>query len=258
MRNSRGLRKKRKLEISCSLRGGDPQALIEELRQELNYEKDLNANLRVQLQKTLESNSELILAVQDLDEMLEQKNRETSTFSSKLVINENPVELQDSDTDEEQKALEYLVKEHTDAKDAYLLEQRITDLSSELEFYRRDKDELEMQMEQLALDYEILKQENHDISYKLEQSELQEQLKIQYECSGFSTINELETQIENLENQLKNQTKEFSDALSTISELETHAKSLEQELEKQAEGFEADLEALTRTKVEQEQRAIRA
>lgn len=238
--------------------GGDPRALIEELRQELNYEKDLNANLRVQLQKTLESNSELILAVQDLDEMLEQKNRETSTFSSKSVINENQMVLQDSDADEEQKALEELVKEHTDAKDAYLLEQRITDLSSELEFYRRDKDELEMQMEQLALDYEILKQENHDIAYKLEQSEVQEQLKIQYECSGFSTINELETQIENLENQLKKQTKEFSDALSTISELETHAKSLEQELEKQAEGFEADLEALTCAKVEQEQRAIKA
>ncbi|KAI3721608.1 hypothetical protein L2E82_32624 [Cichorium intybus] len=38
-------------------------------------------------------------------------------------------------------------------------------------------------MEQIALDYEILKQENHDISYKLEQSQLQEQLKMQYECS---------------------------------------------------------------------------
>jgi len=44
--------------------------------------------------------------------------------------------------------------------------------------YRRDANELEMQMEQLAPDYEILKQENHDIAYKLEHSELQEQLKM--------------------------------------------------------------------------------
>ena len=50
--------------------------------------------------------------------------------------------------------------------------------------YRRDANELEMQMEQLAPDYEILKQENHDIAYKLEHSELQEQLKMQYECSS--------------------------------------------------------------------------
>ena len=42
----------------------------------MNHEKDLNANLRIQLQKTQESNNELILAVQDLDEMLEEKNKE--------------------------------------------------------------------------------------------------------------------------------------------------------------------------------------
>ncbi|KAF5734824.1 putative ATP binding protein [Tripterygium wilfordii] len=59
------------------------------------------------------------------------------------------------------------------------------DLQSKTQINKRDnKDELEMQMEQLALDYEILKQENHDLAYKLEQSELQEQLKFQYECSS--------------------------------------------------------------------------
>ncbi|KAF2297798.1 hypothetical protein GH714_003131 [Hevea brasiliensis] len=141
----------------------------------------------------------------------------------------------ETDDDEEQKVLEELVKKHRDAKEAYLLEQRIMDLSSEIEIYRRDKDELEMQMEQLALDYEILKQENHDMSYKLEQK----------------------VQIESLENELKNQSKEYSESLVAINELQTYIKSLEDELEKQTEGFEADLEALTCAKVEQEQRAIR-
>ncbi|KAA8522386.1 hypothetical protein F0562_013253 [Nyssa sinensis] len=255
-----------KVKSKLQFEGGDLQALLEELRQELHYEKDLNANLRLQLQKTQESNSELILAVGDLDEILEKKNREILKFSNRsAAASENACKLRETksqsetDDDEEQKALEELVKKHSDASEAHLLEQKIMALYSELEIYRRDKDDVEMQMEQLALDYEILKQENHDLSYKLEQSQLQEQLKMQYECSySYATLNELETQIENLENELKKQSKEYSESFATINELEIHVKSLEEELEKQAQGFEVDLEALTHAKVEQEQRAIRA
>ncbi|KAG6431768.1 hypothetical protein SASPL_109851 [Salvia splendens] len=248
--------------------GREGYAMVEELRQELNHAKELNANLRVQLQKTQESNSELLLAVKDLDEMLEQKEREIlnlSNGSSTKDMEEKSHEAGDKrrlDTDnedEEQKALEELVKEHDDTKEAYLLEQQIMDMRTEIEIYKRDKDELEMQMEQLALDYEIMKQENHEMSYKLEQSELQEQLKMQYECSStYATTHELEMQIENLENELKRQSKESADAFSKISELEAHVTSLEEDIENQAQGFEADLESLMSSKVEQEQRAIRA
>ncbi|KAJ7952338.1 putative Myosin heavy chain-related protein [Quillaja saponaria] len=245
------------------LESEDLRTLVVEIRQELNYEKDLNANLRLQLQKTQESNAELILAVQDLDEMLGQKNREISNLANKSESCKSSQELSgkiskcESDDDEEQKALEELVKEHSNAKGTHYLERKIGDLHSEIEIYRRDKDELEMQMEQLALDYEILKQENHDITYQLEQSQLQEQM--QYECSSpAAAVNDLESHIESLEHELKKQSKEFSDSLSTIKELETHIKSLEEEMEKQAQGFEADLDALTRAKVEQEQRAILA
>ncbi|KAK4435305.1 hypothetical protein Salat_0693900 [Sesamum alatum] len=285
-----------KSRTNSQLEGGDLRVIVEELRQELNHAKELNANLQVQLQKTQESNSELILAVRDLDEMLEQKNREILSLSSGLSakdIDEKTQEAgstdqRDRDNDDaEQKALEELVKEHVDAKESYLLEQQIMDLRSEIEIYKRDKDELEMQMEQLALDYEIMKQENHEMAYKLEQSQLQEQLKMQYECSSsyaaahelesqvenlenelkkqkkesvdaLLTINKLEDQIENLENELKKRTKESADALVAINELEAHVKSLEEELEKQSQGFEADLEALMCSKIEQEQRAIRA
>ncbi|XVF52868.1 hypothetical protein PTKIN_Ptkin05aG0053000 [Pterospermum kingtungense] len=254
-----------KVKSRLQFESGDPWVLVEEIRQELSYEKDLNSNLRLQLQKTQESNAELILAVQDLEEMLDAKNMEISNPPNKSGSQDNAIELRgtisrsDTDEDEEQRALEQLVKEHRDMKDTSLLEQKIMYLYSEIEIYKRDKDEIEAQMEQLALDYEILKQENHGISYKLEQSQLQEQLKMQYECSSsFANINELETQIECLESEFNKQAKEFSDSLSTINELETHIKSLEEELEKQAQRFEADLESITQAKVEQEQRAIRA
>ncbi|TKY60607.1 myosin-6 protein [Spatholobus suberectus] len=247
------------------LDGGDLCTLVEEIRQELRYEKELNANLQLQLKKTQEANAELVLAVQDLDEMLEQKNREMCSLSNKHEQGKNSHELGgnlskcETDDDEEQKELEELVKEHSNAKETHLLEQKIIDLYGEIEMYKRDKDELEMQLEQLALDYEILKQENHDIAYKLEQSQLQEQLKIQYECSSPPpAVDDIEAHIQNLENQLKQQSEEFSNSQVTIKELETQISRLEEELEKQAEGFEADLDAVTRDKVEQEQRAIRA
>lgn len=247
-----------KFKNRLQMESGDLRPLLEEIRQELNYEKDLNANLRLQLQKTQESNAELILAVRDLEELLEKKNGETSNQPGSL---DNATELTETYTkcetdDEEQKALEQLVKEHRNANETSLLEEKIRYLYGEIEIYRRDKDELEMQMEQLALDYEILKQENHDISYKLEQSQLQEQLKMQYECS--SPLNELESHIESVEKELNMRSQELSDSLATIKELESHIKNLEEELENQAQGFEADLDALTQSKVEQEQRAIRA
>ena len=221
------------------LEGGDLRALLEEIRQELNYEKDLNANLRLQLQKTQDSNTELMLAVRDLEEMLEQKNKETSNQPNQFGSDEDDAKLRanfgkcETVKDEEQKALEDIVKEHSHANQTTLLEQKIIDLYSEIEIYRRDKDELEMQMEQLALDYEILKQENHNISYKLEQSQLQEQLKMHYECS--SPLNELECQIESLEQELKTQSEEYSDSLATIKELESHIKRLEKELTTRSE-----------------------
>lgn len=245
--------------------GGDPRALLEELRQELNHEKELNANLRIQLQKTQESNSELLFAVRDLDEMLEAKNNEIVELSNKSARSENANSSHvsnskcDADVDDDQIALEELVKDHSNVKDAFQLEEKITDLYSELDSCRRDRDDLEVQMEQLSLDYEILKQENHDISYKLEQSQVQEQLKMQYECStSYATLNDLEAQIESLENEIKKQSEEFSGSLITTSELENHVKILQEELEKQAQGFEADLEVLISAKVEQEKRAIRA
>ncbi|KAL0866627.1 hypothetical protein Bca101_045745 [Brassica carinata] len=222
----------------------DPQVLLEELE----YEKDLNSSLRIQLEKTQESNTELILAVQDLEAMLGQRRIRPCENKAK-----EPRRLcctSETDEDEDQKALDELVKGHMDAKEAHVLERRITDLYNEIEIHKRDKDDLEIQVEQLALDYEILKQENQDISYKLEQSQVHEQLKMQYECSS-----SLENQIESLEAKLKKQSEDFSKSLCRVKELETQ---MEEELEKQGQIFEADIEAVTRAKVEQEQRAIEA
>ncbi|CAA7041897.1 unnamed protein product [Microthlaspi erraticum] len=248
--------------------GSDPQVVLEATQEELDYEKDLNSNLRLQLEKTQDSNTELILAVQDLEAMLGQQRRKRALD----VPRPRPCEINTeesrrrrsctSETDEEdedQKALDELVKGHMDAKEAHVLERRITDLYNEIEIYKRDKEDLEIQVEQLSLDYEILKQENHDISYKLEQSQVQEQLKMQYECSSsLVNVTELENQVDSLEAKLKKQSEDFSESLLRVKELETQIEGMEGEVERQAQIFEADIGAVTRGKVEQEQRAIEA
>ncbi|MED6203613.1 hypothetical protein PIB30_000693 [Stylosanthes scabra] len=226
-----------RLRSRSQLETRDLGAFVEEIRQELSYEKDMNANLRLQLKKMQESNAELVLAVQDLEEMLEQSQ----------CNNKESKELAETE-------MEKLANKDTEA-----LEKKIIDLYGEIEMYRRDKDDLEVQLEQIALDYEILKQENHSIVYKLEQSQVQEQLKMQYECSSPpKNDHDLEMHIQNLEKQLKEQSEDFSNYVATIKELETHIRRLEEELEKKKHGFEADLEAVSRDKVEQEKRAIKA
>ncbi|XP_066384154.1 COP1-interactive protein 1-like [Miscanthus floridulus] len=229
--------------------GDDPWSQIEELKQDLSHEKNLNADLRLQLQKMQESNSELLLAVKDLDEMLEQKNREISILQedtrddpqlaeyehalSNVHNSGHKIALSETSSYQEKEdelMLDALAKKRDDISTSEL-EKKILELSNEIELYKKDREDIEMQMEQLALDYEILKQENHDISTRLEQTQLREQLRMQYECSAH---------------------------LGIISDLEANVESLDNELQTQAKKFEADIAELMSARVEQEQRSIKA
>ncbi|KAF5774836.1 putative NT-type C2 domain-containing protein [Helianthus annuus] len=212
---------------------GDPYALLDELRQEIVHEKDLSSNLRLQLQETQKSNDELVLAL--------KKSKSKSRSKSKSICSEP-----------EQRELEAIVREHSGVKKTYLLEQKIIDLYREIDYIKKDKDDLQTQMEQMALDYEIIKQENQDLSFKLERSQLQE------ECISYTTIDELETEIESLENDLESKSKELSKSNLVIKELESHIKNLEQELENQGHEYETDLKELMLAKTIQEQRAVHA
>lgn len=232
----------------------DSLVQLEEVRRELSHQKDLNTNLKLQLQKTQDSNSELILAVGDLDEMLEEKKGEISCLSSKLdeVQEKNCKCRMKEDTD--QHAVLAQEEKAREDDELCLLKKRVIDLSDEIEVHRENREKLENYIEQLTQDYENLKQENYDVSSKLEQSKIQEHKS----SESLATIKELESQVQRLEERLKTQTQEFSESLVSINELEIQVKGLGKELEKQAQGFENDLDAMTHARIEQEQRAIRA
>ncbi|CAH8277762.1 unnamed protein product [Arabidopsis lyrata] len=144
-----------KIRNKLQLEGRDPHVLLEETREELDYEKDLNSNLRLQLQKTQESNTELILAVQDLEAMVGQRSKKTVGLPRPRTCERNTEESRrrpctsETDDDEDQKALDELVKGHMDAKEAHIegmeeeLEKQAQIFDADLEAVTRAKVEQE-------------------------------------------------------------------------------------------------------------------
>ncbi|KAM7274219.1 hypothetical protein ACFE04_028883 [Oxalis oulophora] len=206
----------------------DLRILVEEMKQELDHEEDAKANLQLQLQKTQGSTSELLLDIRDLNEMLEEKNREISHLSNKVDEMDSLARNSKSN-------------EHEEVK---MLKGKITDLETEIMFYRKHKEELETHIEELTEDFEVLKQENSNIRNQISESR--------------ATVKELELHIQELEEKIKQQSQEYSESLIARNDLESWVKELRKELEKQAEEFDNQLEDVVRAKSEQEQRAIQA
>lgn len=214
----------------------DARLQLKAVREELVYEKELNTNLQLQLQKTQNSNSELLLAVEDLEAMLEQKNNQISDLSS-------------------HRKSQNITREPVDTTEVDLLKQKIADLNGEIDAYNKQNEELNKDIAELTSEYELLKKENLDISLRLKQEEAQ-QIMLQDESStSLAIIQQLESQVEILEGQIKQQGDDISESLVYINELESQVKDLEKELKMQAEKFEDDMNAMKSEKIEQEERA---
>ncbi|MCD7450345.1 hypothetical protein HAX54_005547 [Datura stramonium] len=234
-------------------------ALLEEIRHKLHKEKNLNSKVMLKLQKTEDSNSELILTVRDLNKMLDQKDKEIVYLSEKVRSNKDLLEAFAERThlkigqNEDRKAKELKIADVSEA-----MKRTIEKLQNEIEVYKNDNNEMKAQMDQLESHCQVLEKENEDISHNLEQCELQS-LKTQQEHSeSLATVKHFKLQVERLEEEMKTQTLQYSKSLDTINELETHVSMLEKELETQSQEFEEHLEAVTQAKVKQEQRAIKA
>ncbi|KAK6155719.1 hypothetical protein DH2020_009967 [Rehmannia glutinosa] len=242
----------------------DMRSSLENIKQELQREKQLNKKLRLQLQKTEDSNSEFVLAMRDLTKKLDQKNTEISRLSTKIKAFYSGSEALAAsprtkmNLNEESKAPEDLASKHGNIDEAETLKQKIEMLYSEIELHKKEKAEIRMDVERLTQDYESLERENKDINSKLEQNE-KEKMEIQHNYTeSLATGKKLKLQVASLEAENKRQALQYSESLNMIDELDFQVESLQKELEKQAQIFEEDLEAVTELKVEQEQRAIRA
>lgn len=234
---------------------------LEKIKQDLQREKQLNKKLKLQVQKTEDSNSEFVLAMRDLSKKLEQKNTEISRLTNKIKAFHSGTETPAAsprtkiNANEETKAPQNLESKHDEAE---TLKLKIEHLCSEIEVHKKEEAEIQMEIEKLAQDYENLEMENKDIHSKLEHSE-KEKMEIQQNyMESLATEKQLKLRIASLEAENKRQALQYSESLNMIDEFEFQVESLHKELEKQAQAFEEDLEALTEAKVMQEQRAIRA
>ncbi|ONI25292.1 hypothetical protein PRUPE_2G294200 [Prunus persica] len=237
----------------------DTREQLEAMKQELNFEKKVRTNLHLQLQRTHDSNSELVLVVKDLEDALEKKKREVSDLSSKLETEKNSKVMGKMFEDEFQKSAGKLTKKHSDVQEVESLKLKIRELLSEIDTQEKKREEQDAHIKQLTLDYDLLKQDNCGISLKLDRNQERLRTEMENERAGYiATIKELESQLERSEETIEKQAHEFAECLISIQELESEVKSLEMELETQAKGFEEKLEAMTCAKVKQEQRAIQA
>ncbi|KAK4431496.1 hypothetical protein Salat_0911700 [Sesamum alatum] len=237
---------------------------LENIKQELQREKQLNKKLKLQLQKTEDSNSEFVLAMRDLSKKLDQKNTEISRLSSKIKALHSGSEAGAAsprtkmNQNEESKATEDLASKNGNADEAEMLKQKIENLYAEMEVHKKEKAEIRMDVERLTLDYESLEMENKDIYSKLEQNEKEKMDMQQNYTESLAAVKQFKLRAASLEEENKRHALQYSESLNMIDELEFQVESLQKELENQALVFEEDLEAVTQAKVEQEQRAIRA
>ncbi|KAL5069877.1 hypothetical protein RYX36_020764 [Vicia faba] len=212
---------------------------LEALKEELVYEKETSGNLQLQLLKTQNSNSELLLAVTDLEEMLEQKNKEILDLSSKMKSQK-------------------IAKERDIDTELDVLRQKIAEQNSEIESCVKQREELSTLLKELTLEYDILENENEDISTKLKQEEAQHVMLQNEHSASLVTIQQLESQVKRLEENIEMREDEFSSSLVSIKELENEVKSSEKELRIQADKYKEDLHAMQSAKIVQEERAIQA
>ncbi|CAI9285323.1 unnamed protein product [Lactuca saligna] len=72
----------------------DKNGIQAELEEEIKFQKDLNNNLSIQLNKTQESNLELVFVLPELDEQIEQQKLETNSLeaSEQSLVDEDNVE----------------------------------------------------------------------------------------------------------------------------------------------------------------------
>ncbi|MED6200040.1 hypothetical protein PIB30_081394 [Stylosanthes scabra] len=150
------------------------------------------------------------------------------------------------------------IDKHSDRTELDLLRQKIADQNQKIDTYSKQHDELNKHIEELTSDYELLKRENLDICLRLKQVEAQHKMLQKKYSASLTAIEQLESQVEILEENIKNQEDEFSESLVYVNELENQVNNLERELKTQADKFEEDLHSFKCAKIEQEEQAMKA
>ncbi|KAI4370068.1 hypothetical protein MLD38_018453 [Melastoma candidum] len=229
---------------------------LQTLRKQIVKETKRSRNLSRQLERLSKEKDALEKEIERMKDtrMLSREGKDPERVIEELqqeLYHEKDVSsrlrLQLSKTRESNEELLLAVKDLDD-----MLKRKDEEKSRKVGPPRDEEGDIYSQMEQLALDYEILQQENHELSCRLEQSRLQEQLKMHFDCfSCGPVVYEVENQIETLEKELEKKSKELRDIASAKNEQEKRAERAENEMRKTRSKY-----ATVATKLQEEFRVL--
>ncbi|KAH7301336.1 hypothetical protein KP509_23G020900 [Ceratopteris richardii] len=199
----------------------DAKNTIIELKEELNYKNSVNRSLGLQLEKTIESNSELLLEIKDLDDLLQNKELEIEELKAAIRQTERNARVED-----EKVLLELKLKESDATRTG--LEEQISILETQ------KKQVVDDTIQKLRTENDILRKEIENTDKEVanvskENMNLLSQLLILHQ-----QIEEKNTSMENLEATISAEKNQLAMQVETLkkekTELEASVDDLKEKL----------------------------
>lgn len=187
-----------------------------------------------------------MVAVRDLEALLEQKNIEIHELYSNIEELKMANESREKDSNIKPNGnFLSLGKSVHDQDDSRL---KVEELNGEIDVYRKQNKELDKQIRQLSLENMHLSHENQDLYLTIEEVKKEHGMTQKALAASFAMIQELELQEDKFQETIKKQADEISEYMVCINKLETKVKSLEKRLETQTVSYEDNVNALKREK----------
>ncbi|MCO5557208.1 hypothetical protein L7F22_010768 [Adiantum nelumboides] len=256
----------------------DAKSTIAELKEELAYKSSVNRSLGLQLEKTIESNSELLLEIKDLDDLLQSKEREIEELKADLEERQGSQGLDDekalwliklAESEQKRNELEKKVLALESARSSRAFDDSIQDLRADNDMLQKELEKAETEMASTSkenmnllsqlMDLRHQTDEKNTLMQQLEQRlamvQTQSSLEVQALETKVSdlqaTANDLREKLclseELLQSQLDSNKVFMEDLISTVEELRARneqLKALLKSSEEKCSGLVKELEVL--------------
>lgn len=241
---------KNKVIENLRLQGLDKEKIIQELEEEIRFQRESYGNLALQLNKTQESNLELVSVLQEMEETTEKQKMEIEnllTLNSKddvtgIRFNEHEDEERENSIVNVEKAKmgkAYCDSDFNDSRAAHM----ITDICELTE--RENKSSVELQLKEIQKPQKDLEGNTVNLEAEFCKAQVEQQPKItdSETESNIDLIKEIELlkeKVQELERDCSELTDENLELLLTMKDLEKHLSSAGASLKFSSHGSQAD------------------
>lgn len=161
----------------------DAKNAINELKEELAYKSNVNRSLGLQLEKTIESNSELLLEIQDLDEQLLAREAEIKVLTAgsgerqgneELEINEQKATLMQKleENEQEREELKRIILTLEGSRANQVSEADTQELRADIEVLRRELEKTETEAAEASKENMNLLSQLMDLRHQTDEKEV--------------------------------------------------------------------------------------